>query len=323
MREYMKTAITQLFNIEFPIVQGAMAWVADADLASAVSNAGGLGVIGTGHDDVVTVKRKVTEMFDKTTKPFAVNVMLLNPHVDDVVDYLIQSGVKIITTGAGNPTKYMARFKEAQIKVVPVVASVALAKRMEKIGADAIVVEGMEAGGHIGKTTTLALLPQVVDAVSIPVIAAGGIGDGRGMAAALLLGAQGIQVGTRFVVANESNAHDNFKAAILKAKDVDTVVTGQITGHPVRVLKNQLTTRYLQAEKEETSKDSPDFNRLEQLGKGALRRAVVEGDVLTGSLMAGQIAGLIHETGTCHDIIHAYMRECLEAFHQTASVFQA
>lgn len=308
----MKTAITELLKIEYPIIQGAMAWVADADLASAVSNAGGLGIVGTGHDNVETVRNKVEAMFAKTDKPFAVNVMLLNPHVDEVVDYLIESGVKIITTGAGNPSKYMERFKEAGIALVPVVASVALAKRMERIGASAIVVEGMEAGGHIGKLTTMALVPQIVDAVSIPVVAAGGIGDGRAMAAALMLGAQGVQVGTRFVVAHESNAHDNFKQAIIKASDIDTVVTGQITGHPVRVLRNALTTEYLQAEKEETSKEQPDFERLNQIGKGALRRAVVEGDVRTGSLMAGQIAGLVSKEQSCHDIIQEYLKECRE-----------
>lgn len=314
----MKTTITELLKIEYPIFQGAMAWVADADLASAVSNAGGLGVIGTGHDNVEIVRSKVEAMFSKTNKPFAVNVMLLNPHVEEVVDYLIESGVKIITTGAGNPAKYMARFQEAGIALIPVVASVALAKRMERIGATAIVVEGMEAGGHIGKLTTMALVPQVVDAVSIPVVVAGGIGDGRAMAAAFMLGAQGVQVGTRFVVANESNAHDNFKKAILKASDIDTVVTGQITGHPVRVLRNALTTEYLQAEKEETSKEQPDFERLNAIGKGALRRAVVEGDVRTGSLMAGQIAGLISKEQSCEEIIQDYMTECRLAIERAS-----
>ena len=256
----MKTAITELLNIEYPIVQGAMAWVADPDLASAVSNAGGLGVVGTGHDPVDVVRAKVEEMKSKTDKPFAVNAMFLSAHVDDVVDYLIEeSGVKIITTGAGNPSKYMERFKKAGIVVIPVVASVAVAKRMERIGADAIVVEGMEAGGHIGRLTSLALLPQVVDAVSIPVIAAGGFGDGRALAAGLMLGAEGIQVGTRFVVADESNAHENFKKSILKAKDVSTVVTGEITGHPVRVLRNQLTKDYLAVQKSITSDETPDL----------------------------------------------------------------
>lgn len=317
----MQTAITNLLNIKYPIIQGAMAWVADADLASAVSNAGGLGIIGTGHDPVEVVSEKVETMKNKTNQPFAVNVMLLNPHVEEVVDYLVNSGVKIITTGAGNPGKYMERFKEAGIIVIPVVASVALAKRMERIGADAVVVEGMEAGGHIGKQTTLALVPQIVDAVDIPVIAAGGFGDGRSLAAALMLGAEAIQVGTRFVVANESNAHPNFKAAILKATDIDTVVTGTITGHPVRVLRNRLTKEYLALEKSITSQEQPDLSVLEDLGKGALRRAVVEGDVNTGSMMAGQIAGLIKKEQSCQEIIEEYVNEAKAVFQSKQSYF--
>ncbi|HJF16640.1 MULTISPECIES: enoyl-[acyl-carrier-protein] reductase FabK [Globicatella] len=317
----MQTAITKLLNIKYPIIQGAMAWVADADLASAVSNAGGLGIIGTGHDPVEVVREKVETMKNKTNQPFAVNVMLLNPHVEEVVDYLVNSGVKIITTGAGNPGKYMERFKEAGIVVIPVVASVALAKRMERIGADAVVVEGMEAGGHIGKQTTLALVPQIVDAVDIPVIAAGGFGDGRSLAAALMLGVEAIQVGTRFVVANESNAHPNFKAAILKATDIDTVVTGTITGHPVRVLRNRLTKEYLALEKSITSQEQPDLSVLEDLGKGALRRAVVEGDVNTGSMMAGQIAGLIKKEQSCQEIIEEYVNEAKAVFQTKQSYF--
>ena len=317
----MKTAITELLNIEYPIVQGAMAWVADADLASAVSNAGGLGVIGTGHDSVELVQKKVEDMKSKTSKPFAVNVMLLNPNADEIVDYLIASGIKIITTGAGNPGKYMTRFQEAGISVIPVVASVALAKRMERIGATAVVVEGMEAGGHIGKLTTLTLLPQVVDAVSIPVIAAGGFGDGRSLAAALMLGAQGIQVGTRFVVSTESNAHPNFKQAILKASDIDTVVTGQISGHPVRVLRNSLTTQYLQIEKEESSKENPDLAKLDELAKGALKRAVVDGNTVTGSMMAGQIAGLISKEESVQDIILDYVNGAKAVFLERQSYF--
>lgn len=319
----MKTAITELLNIEYPIVQGAMAWVADPDLASAVSNAGGLGVVGTGHDPVDVVREKVEEMKSKTYKPFAVNAMFLSAHVDDVVDYLIEeSGVKIITTGAGNPSKYMERFKEAGIVVIPVVASVAVAKRMERIGADAIVVEGMEAGGHIGRLTTLALLPQVVDAVSIPVIAAGGFGDGRSLAAGLMLGAEGIQVGTRFVVAKESNAHENFKQSILKAKDISTVVTGEITGHPVRVLRNQLTKDYLAVQKSITSDPTPDLTELEKLGNGALYRAVVQGDTKSGSMMAGQIAGLINEEGTVEEIILDYVNEAKRVFQERRHYFE-
>ena len=215
----------------------------------------------------------------------------------------------------------MAKFKEAGITVIPVVASVALAKRMEKEGADAVVVEGMEAGGHIGKSTTMALLPQVVDAVNIPVIGAGGIGDGRGMAAALMLGADAVQLGTRFLVATECTAHDNFKASVLKAKDIDTVITGQITGHPVRVLRNKLTKIYLQAEKEETSKENPDFERLEDIGRGALRRIVVEGDTQMGSMMAGQIAGLISKEQSCSEIIQELMAESHEVIQKQLARF--
>lgn len=319
----MKTAITELLNIEHPIVQGAMAWVADADLASAVSNAGGLGVIGTGHDPVDVVKEKVEDMMSKTDKPFAVNVMLLNSNVDEVVDYLVDSGIKIVTTGAGNPAKYMKRFLDAGISVIPVVASVALARRMEKIGASAIIVEGMEAGGHIGKLTSLALLAQVTEVVSIPVIAAGGFGDGRGLAAALMLGADGIQVGTRFVVAHESNAHDNFKDAIIKASDIDTVVTGTITGHPVRVLRNKLTNDYLKVEKEITSDPQPDFSRLEEMATGALRKAVVEGDTAGGSMMAGQIAGLVKEKQSVQEIIDDYINVAKNTFKEKAKYFEA
>lgn len=315
----MKTDFWERIGVEYPIIQGAMAWVADADLASAVSNAGGLGVIGTGHDRVDVVQAKVEKMQQLTDKPFAVNVMLLNEHVEEVVDYICQSGVKSITTGAGSPGKYMDRFNAAGISVIPVVASVGLAKRMEREGVHAVIVEGMESGGHVGRQTTMALLPQVTKALDIPVIAAGGIGDGRGMAAALMLGAVGIQVGTRFVVADESNAHDNFKERIIKAKDIDTVLTGESTGHPVRVLRNKLTKEYLKVEKEEASKANPDWGRLEALGSGALRRAVVEGNLDTGSFMAGQIAGLVDKRETVSEIIQSYMTECKETIAARAS----
>lgn len=319
----MKTAITELLNIKYPIIQGAMAWVADEHLASAVSNAGGLGIVGTGHDTVDRVREKIETVKQLTDKPFAVNAMFLNPHIEEVVEYLIEeSGVKIVTTGAGNPSKYMARFKEAGITVIPVVASVAVAKRMERIGADAIVVEGMEAGGHIGRLTTLALLPQVVDAVSIPVIAAGGFGDGRSLAAGLMLGAAGIQVGTRFVVAKESNAHENFKNAILKAKDISTVVTGEITGHPVRVIRNQLTKDYLAIQKSITSDENPDFTELERLGEGALYRAVIQGDTKSGSMMAGQIAGLINKEQSVEEIILDYVDEAKRVYEARKPYFE-
>ncbi|AEA01417.1 enoyl-[acyl-carrier-protein] reductase FabK [Aerococcus sp. Group 1] len=306
-------------GVKYPIIQGAMAWVADPDLASAVSNAGGLGVVGTGNDPVEVVREKVETMKAKTDKPFAINVMLLNPHVEEVVDYLCQSGISTVTTGAGSPGRFMKQFREANIKVIPVVASVALARRMEKEGVDAVVVEGTESGGHVGKTTTMALLPQVVDAVNIPVIAAGGIGDGRGMAAALMLGACGIQVGTRFVCAKESNAHPNFKEKIIKAKDIDTVTTGEATGHPVRVLRNRLTKEYLRVERIEAGKENPDWERLEALGRGALRRAVVEGDTQNSSLMAGQIAGLINKEESCQKILQSYMDVCQTTIREKAS----
>ena len=319
----MKTSITELLNIEYPIIQGAMAWVADPDLASAVSNAGGLGVVGTGHDPVDVVRGKIAAMKEKTDKPFAVNAMFLSPHVDAVVDYLIEeSGVKIITTGAGNPSKYMERFKKAGMKVIPVVASVAVAKRMARIGADAIIAEGMEAGGHIGRLTTMALLPQVVDAVDIPVVAAGGFGDGRSLAAGLMLGAAGIQVGTRFVVATESNAHDNFKQSILKSNDLSTVVTGEITGHPVRVLRNQLTKEYLSVQKSITSDENPDFTPLNEMGSGALYRAVVKGDTKSGSMMAGQIAGLINKEQSVEEIILDYVTEAKAVFQKSKVYFE-
>src|SRR5690625_3973831 len=255
----MQEQITEKLGIRYPIIQGAMSWVATPSLASAMSNAGGLGMLGSGHAPGETVRQLIRETKELTDKPFGVNVLLLSLHVDEVVDVVIEEGIKVITTGAGSPGRYMRRFKEAGIVVIPVVASVALAKRMEKEGADMIICEGMEAGGHIGRTTTMTLVPQVVDAVSIPVIAAGGIGDGRGMVAAMALGASAVQMGTRFVVAHESLAHQNFKDSILKAKDIDTVVTGQITGHPVRVLRNKLTREYLKVEKEITSDKTPDF----------------------------------------------------------------
>lgn len=319
----MKTRITELLNIEYPIVQGAMAWVADADLASAVSNAGGLGVIGTGHDPVESVREKVEDMYTKTNKPFAINVMLLSAHADDVVDYIInESGVKVITTGAGDPSKYMERFKEAGIAVIPVIASVAHAKRMARIGASALIVEGTEAGGHIGRTTTMALVPQVCSAVDLPVIAAGGIGDGRGMAAAFMLGAEGIQVGTRFVVSTESNAHENFKRQILRANDIATVTTGNASGHPVRVLRNKLTKEYARIERELAGEENPDITPLEELGRGALKKVVVDGDTDWGSMMAGQIAGLINEEQSCDEIIQDYINGAYEVYKERRAFFE-
>lgn len=294
----MKTRITEILGTEYPIIQGGMAWVAEHHLAAAVSNAGGLGLIGAASAPAEVVREEIRRCKELTDKPFGVNIMLLNPNAEEVAKIVVEEGVKVVTTGAGNPVKYMEQWKKAGVKVIPVVASVAMAKMMERAGADAVVAEGMESGGHIGSTTTMALVPQVVDAVSIPVIAAGGIGDGRGFAAAFMLGAEGVQVGTRFVVAKESIVHDNYKQQIVKAKDIDSTVTGLSTGHPVRCLRNKMTREYLRLEKE-----GADFMELEKLTLGSLRKAVIEGDVTDGTLMAGQIAGLIKNVESCEEII--------------------
>ncbi|MCK1209351.1 enoyl-[acyl-carrier-protein] reductase FabK [Streptococcus uberis] len=310
----MKTRITELLNIKYPIFQGGMAWVADGDLAGAVSNAGGLGIIGGGNAPKEVVKANIDRVKSITKNPFGVNIMLLSPFADDIVDLVIEEGVKVVTTGAGNPGKYMERLHAAGIIVIPVVPSVALAKRMEKLGVDAVITEGMEAGGHIGKLTTMTLVRQVVESISIPVIAAGGIADGRGAAAAFMLGAEAIQVGTRFVVAKESNAHQNFKDKILKAKDIDTVVSAQVVGHPVRSLKNKLTSAYAKTEKEFLA-DRKSAGDIEEMGAGALRNAVVDGDVEHGSVMAGQIAGLVQKEESCQDIIE-------DLFYGAADIIQ-
>ena len=305
----MNTKICDILNIQYPIIQGAMAWIAEHKLAAAVSNAGGLGIIAAGLAPVDMVREEIRAAQKLTDKTFGVNIMLLSPTADDVAQLVIDEGVKVVFTGAGSPAKYFEAFKNAGICVVPVIPSVAIAKRMEKLGADAVVAEGMEAGGHIGKLTTMSLLPQVVDAVDIPVIGAGGIGDGRGMAAAFMLGAQGVQVGTRFVVAKECIVHQNYKDAVLAAKDIDSAITGQVTGHPVRVLRNKLSRLYDAVEREELMKEQPDLARIEKLGEGKLRAAVVDGDVENGSVMAGQIAGMISKEQTCKEIIDEMMCE--------------
>ena len=294
----MKTAITELLNIEAPVIQGGMAWVAEHHLAAAVSEAGGLGLIGGANAPGEVVREEIRKARELTKKPFGVNVMLMSPHADDVAKVVVEEGIKVVTTGAGIPGKYMGMWKEAGIKVIPVVASVAQARLMEKSGADAVVAEGTEAGGHIGELTTMVLVPQVVDAVNIPVIAAGGIADGRGMAAAFMLGARGIQMGTIFAASKESVIHENYKNSILKAKDIDSRVTGRSTGHPIRVLRNDMVRKYLEMEKE-----GAPFEELEKMTLGSLRRAVQEGDAKNGSLMAGQIAGMIKEERSCEDII--------------------
>ncbi len=300
----MKTRLTELLGTEYPIIQGGMAWVAEHHLAAGVSEAGGLGLIGAASAPGEWVREQVRKAKALTKKPFGVNIMLMSPYADEVAKIIVEEGVQVVTTGAGSPEKYMSMWKEAGIKVIPVVASVALARRMERCGADAVVAEGMEAGGHIGESTTMALVPQVADAVEIPVVAAGGIADGRGIAAAFMLGAQGVQMGTCFVVTKESQVHENYKKCIIKAKDIDTRVTGRSTGHPVRAIRNQMTREYLRREQEGAS-----FEELENLTLGGLRKAVVEGDVVSGSVMSGQIAGLVKEELSCEELIRKLVRE--------------
>lgn len=298
--------ICEILNVKYPIIQGGMAWVADSNLAAAVSNAGGFGIIGTGSATADIVKKEIDNCRRLTDKPFGVNVMLMSPNADEVIDLIIEEKPAGITTGAGNPAKYMDRLKEAGIKVIPVVPTVALAQRMEKLGADAVIAEGTEAGGHIGELTTMVLVPQVAEALSIPVIAAGGVADGRGIAASFALGAEGVQIGTRFICSEECNIHQNYKDAVLKAKDRDAVVTGRPTGHPVRTLKNKLAKKFLKMEKEGASPEE-----LEKLGAGALRLAVVEGDKDGGSFMAGQSAAMVREIKPCKDIVEEISKQAL------------
>ena len=300
----MKTRITELLGIKHPIIQGGMAWVAEHHLAAAVSEAGGLGLIGGANAPAEVVREEIRKAKALTDKPIGVNVMLLSPHADEVAKVVVEEGIGVVTTGAGNPEKYIEMWKAAGVKIIPVVASVALAKRMERYGADAVVAEGCESGGHIGEQTTMTLVPQVADAVSIPVIAAGGIGDGRGIAAAFMLGAQGVQMGTRFVVSDESIVHENYKQRIIKAKDIDSAVTGRSHGHPVRCLRNQMTREYVKLEQEGKS-----FEELEYLTLGKLREAVQEGDITNGTVMAGQIAGMISKTQTCKEMIDEMMEQ--------------
>ena len=294
----MKNRVCELLGIEYPIFQGGMAWVATAELAAAVSNAGGLGIIAAGGAPADVVREQIKKARTLTDKPFGVNVMLMSPFAADVMQAVIEEKPAVVITGAGNPGKYIEGIKAAGIKIMPVISSVALAKRMEKYGADAVIAEGCEAGGHIGELTTMVLVPQIVDAVEIPVIGAGGIADARGTKAIFALGAEGIQVGTRFICSEECIAHDNYKQAVIKAKDRDAVVTGRSTGAPVRALKNKLTREYERLEKEGAS-----FDEIEALGVGGLRRAFAEGDVEMGSLMAGQSAAMVTKIEPCADII--------------------
>lgn len=300
----MQTEITRLLGIKYPIIQGGMAWVAEHHLAAAVSEAGGLGLIGAASAPAEWVREQIRAARKLTDKPFGVNIMLMSPYAADVAKVIVEEGVQVVTTGAGSPGKYMEMWKEAGVKVIPVVASVALAKRMERAGADAIVAEGCESGGHVGESTTMTLVPQVVDAVDIPVIAAGGIGDGRGIAAAFMLGAEAVQMGTRFLVAKECVVHQNYKDRVLKAKDIDSTVTGRTHGHPVRCLRNQMTREYIKLENEGKS-----FEELEYLTLGTLRKAVQEGDVNGGTVMAGQIAGMVSKEQTCQEMIEEMMEQ--------------
>ena len=306
----MKTEITKLLGITYPILQGGMAWVAEYHLAAAVSKAGGFGIIGAASAPPEVVREQIRKVKELTDRPFGVNVMLMNPNAPEVAKVVVEEGVAAVTTGAGNPAAYIGLWKEAGIKVVPVVASVAMARMMEKAGADAVVAEGAESGGHIGSATTMTLVPQVADAVNIPVIAAGGIGDGRGFAAAMMLGASAVQMGTRFIVADESIVHANYKERVIKAKDIDSEVTGRSTGHPIRVLRNKMTREYLKMEAQGVS-----LEELEVLTLGSLRKAVMEGDVVNGSLMAGQIAGLVKKEQTCKEIIEEIMQEADALLH--------
>ena len=303
----METRITKLLGCKYPMIQGGMAWIAESTLASAVSNAGAVGLIAGGSAPIDYLRDQIRTCKEKTKNPFGVNIMLMHPQADEFAQIVVEEGVQVVTTGAGNPGKYVSMWKAAGIKVIPVVPSVALAKRMERSGADALVAEGTESGGHIGETTTMALVPQVADAVKIPVIAAGGIADGRGMAAAFMLGAEAVQMGTRFVASKEAVVHENYKQLVIKAKDIDTRVTGRTTGHPVRAIRNEMTRHYLELEKE-----GAPFEELEKLTLGGLRRAVVDGDVKTGSVMSGQIAGMVKDEKSCKEIIEQMMNEMEE-----------
>lgn len=299
-----RSDLCDLLEIDYPLIQGGMAWVANACLAAAVSNAGGLGLVAAGSMNAALLRREIRLTREQTSRPFGVNIMLMNPDVDALAEVVLEEGVSVVTTGAGSPGKYIQAWKDAGIRVIPVVASVAYAKRMEKLGADAIVAEGTEAGGHIGDLTTMVLVPQVVDAVAIPVIAAGGIADGRGVAAAFMLGARGVQVGTRFLACNECCIHENYKQLVLKARDIDTLVTGRSGGHPVRTLKNRFARKLIELEKQGAT-----FEELELLMVGSLRRAVQDGNLDEGSFMAGQSAGLVNTCQPAAEIVWSLFAE--------------
>ena len=313
----LRTRLTELLGIEHPIIQGGMAWTATAELAAAVSNAGGLGIIGAGHMPTDVLRTEIRNAKSLTDRPFGVNLMLLTPHIDDIVDMVLDEGVAMVTTGAGNPGKYMAGLKDRGIKVLCVVPSVALAKRMESIGADAVIGEGMEAGGHIGELTTMVLTPQLADAIEIPVVAAGGIADGRQVAAAFALGAEGVQVGTRFMCAEECTIHPDVKAEVLKARDRDTVVTGRSTGHPVRVIKNKLARQIMELDRDNKAEE------IEALGSGKLALAMRQGDIEMGSLMAGQVAAMVCEIQPAAQIVDEMIGEAESVMGRLGSLPKA
>lgn len=303
----LKSAICEMLNIKYPVFQGGMAHIADASLAAAVSNGGGLGIISAMNSGTDYLKEQIDRARDLTDKPFGVNVMLMSPHVEEVASLLAEEKVSVITTGAGNPEKYMNMWLSAGIKVIPVVASTALAKMVERQGASAIIAEGGESGGHVGDMTTMALVPQVCDSVSIPVIAAGGIADGRGMAASFMLGAQGVQMGTRFLVADECTVHENYKEKVLKAGDISTIVTGRRLGHPVRSIKTPFSRAYAKAEYSSISDEE-----LENMAVGALYLAAKKGDTEKGCFLAGQIAGMVKKKESAADIIKEVTSEAEE-----------
>ena len=309
----MKTRITELLGCQYPIIQGGMAWVAEHTLAAAVSNAGGIGLIAGGNAPIDYLRDQIRKCKEKTDKPFGVNIMLMSPNADDLAQLVIDEGVKVVTTGAGSPGKYIPAWKQAGVKVIPVIPSVALAKRMEKAGADAVVAEGTESGGHIGEITTMCLVPQVVDALEIPVIAAGGIADGRGMAAAFMFGAEGVQIGTRFLASEECQIHPTFKELIIKAKDTDSVVTGRYTGHPCRNIKTKFSKKLANGERD-GSLTPADF---EELTLGSLRKAVQDGNLEEGSFLCGAIAGMINDVKPCSEIVREIMEQAEKLMHNS------
>lgn len=309
----MKTRITELLGCEYPIIQGGMAWVAEHTLAAAVSNAGGIGLIAGGNAPIDYLRDQIRKCKEKTDKPFGVNIMLMSPNADDLAQLVIDEGVKVVTTGAGSPGKYIPAWKQAGVKVIPVIPSVALAKRMEKAGADAVVAEGTESGGHIGEITTMCLVPQVVDALEIPVIAAGGIADGRGMAATFMFGAEGVQIGTRFLASEECQVHPTFKELIIKAKDTDSVVTGRYTGHPCRNIKTKFSKKLANGERDGSL--TPD--EFEELTLGSLRKAVQDGNLEEGSFLCGAIAGMINDVKPCSEIVREIVEQAEKLMHNS------